>query len=463
MKKHSSSLIKLTLISMLFFTHIAFAANDKDPSIKLMTEIFPPYQYKHNDKLIGISTDIINAIQKEIKVNNKITVYPWSKAKSILDKNENTALYSMLRTPQREMSYKWVGPMTSMQLVFFKKKGSKIFLNSIEDAKKVNKIGVTKGVANYEMLTLQGFTNLEVLDTAEDEENIQKLVEGKIDLWPTLLKAGLYNSKLQGLLGEIEPITDVVAFRGDLYIAFNKQTNDDVILKWQNALNKLKKDKVIEKIINRYTIKNTDYSFFIKLLFGVLIVTAIVIFHNRKLSLLNKKLNKLQDELKAQVSHDYLTGLYNRRYFFDIANKLISFGKRSHNKTGIIILDIDEFKTVNDTYGHNVGDDVLKHLSLLMLNNFRESDVVARYGGEEFIILLPNTNIKESIKIASNFREIVENNVIKTDEGNTLNITISLGVDEVLENDKNIRESIQRVDQALYKAKNSGRNRVAQN
>jgi len=345
-------------------------------------------------------------------------------------------------------------------MVFFKKKGSKIVLNSIEDAKRVGKVGVTKGVANFEMLSIQGFKNLEIMTATDDEENIQKLVNGEIDLCPTLLMAGLYNASLQGLSGEIEPITNVVAFSGDLYIAFNKQTNDEIIQQWQNALDKLKKDKTVSKIIKRYSYEKIDYSFFIKILVGVFFIIAIVVYHNRKLSLMNKQLNQLQDELKDQAYRDYLTGLYNRRHFYSIADAVINLGKRNRQKTSVIILDIDKFKLINDSYGHKAGDEALKHLSLLMLKQLRVSDIVARYGGEEFVILLPNTSIEASINIASKLRKSVENEIIKVGNENTVNLTISLGVNEVLENDEDINGSLNRADKALYKAKNSGRNRV---
>jgi len=209
-----------------------------------MTEIFPPFQYRYDQKLIGISTDIVNAIQKEMHIENKIVAYPWQQAKKILDTTKNSALFSMLRTPEREKKYKWVGPLSTMRMVFFKKKGSKIILNSIDDAKKIRKIGVTKGVANFEMLNIQGFKNLDIINNADDERNIQKLVDGKIDLWPTLLMAGLYNARLSGLYGEIEPIKNVVAFKGDLYIAFNINTSDDIVKNWQIALDKLKKENI---------------------------------------------------------------------------------------------------------------------------------------------------------------------------------------------------------------------------
>ncbi len=221
-------------------------------NIKLMTEIFPPFQYKKNDKVVGLSIEIIDAIQQKIGSKNKVKVFPWTRGVKIVDVKKNTAIFSMLRTEERENKYKWVGPLTSMKLVFFKKKGSDIILNSIEDAKKVGKIGVSKKVANYEMLTAQGFKNLVVIQRRQDELNIKLLAHGRIDLWPTLLIAGIYHAKLMGVADKIEPIENVVAFAGEIYIAFNKQTDDKIIQKWQTALDALKKDKTVEKIIKKY-------------------------------------------------------------------------------------------------------------------------------------------------------------------------------------------------------------------
>lgn len=448
------------LITMFFISSASFAGSNIEAPIKLMTEIFPPFQYKHKDKVIGISSDIVNAIQKELEVDNEIETHLWSEAKEIIDNHENTALFSMLRTPERESDYKWVGPLSTMKLVFFKKKGSKITLNNIDDAKKIKRIGVTKGVANFEMLSNQGFRNLDVLTDFEDEENIRKLVDGEIDLWPTLLMSGLYNARLQGLAGEIEPIRDVIAFSGDLYIAFNIQTDDKIIQKWQSAFDKLKKEHVIDEIIGRYEAEKFNYSLIIKLFAGVLFIMAIVVYHNRKLSRMNKKLNELQGELQQQAEHDHLTSLYNRRYFEKISSTVIKLGKRSKQKTSIIIIDIDDFKLVNDTYGHHVGDNVIKFLSSSFLKNIRESDIAARVGGEEFVILLPNTNVESAIALASKIRSFVENSIININEKQTLKFTISLGVDEVLESDLDITPSLNRADKLLYKAKSSGKNRV---
>jgi len=221
--------------------------------IKVMTEIFSPYQFKDNidGHLIGISTEIVQAIQKEIGDTSKIKVYPWVRGNKILDKKKNTALFSMMRTSSREKKYKWVGPLDKLQIVFFKKKGSKITLKSIDDARKVHKIGVTKSVANYEILKSMGFKNLDVI-SGSDDKNIKKLLKGRIDLWPYVRAAGLYNAKKIGQAGMIVPIPGVTLAEGDLYIAFNKNTDDKIIQKWQKAFDKLLKNGTIAKIKARY-------------------------------------------------------------------------------------------------------------------------------------------------------------------------------------------------------------------
>lgn len=236
----------------IFLTLLLTLSTLSAQNIQLMTEIFPPFQYEKDKKLTGISIEIVDAIQKKIKSNLKVKVFPWTRGVKIVDLKKNTAIFSMLRTKERESKYKWVGPLTSMKLVFFKKKGSNITLNSLEDAKKVGKIGVAKKVANYEMLKAKGFKNLVLIQRGQDEQNIKLLAHGRIDLWPTLMMAGIYNAKLMRLEDKIEAIENVVAFEGDMYIAFNKQTDNAVIQQWQNALDTLKRDEVVKNIIKKY-------------------------------------------------------------------------------------------------------------------------------------------------------------------------------------------------------------------
>ncbi len=177
--------------------------------------------------------------------------------------------------------------------------------------------------------------------------------------------------------------------------------------------------------------------------------------------LLNEELIEAQSRLKEQTIRDPLTNLYNRRHLQDISQNLINISKREKTPLSILMLDIDKFKNINDTYGHSVGDDVIIQLALLLKNNTRESDVIARIGGEEFVILLPNTDKDGAFTIGHSLRELVEKETIIIDKNTNIHFTISLGVESVdNEYDFNIDEPLQRADKALYRAKESGRNRV---
>ena len=163
-------------------------------------------------------------------------------------------------------------------------------------------------------------------------------------------------------------------------------------------------------------------------------------------------------KFEHEASYDALTKIFNRNKFHYLFQEQEKILKRSNlNNLSFIILDIDNFKMVNDTYGHNVGDDVLVHLSNLIKSNIRGSDIFARWGGEEFVILLPNININKAKDIAENLRVIVESEPFDIVD----NITCSFGVSTFVEFDT-LETLVKRADDALYQAKESGRNRVCQ-
>jgi polar amino acid transport system substrate-binding protein len=239
----------ILLIVLLLLSNLSIA----EEKINLMAEILPPFQYYNEDKILtGISIEIIESIKTEIKSKVPIKIVPWSRGLKITKKRKNSALFSMLKTPGREKLFKWVGPLVDFSVVFFKKTGAPIYLKSVEDAKKVKKIGVTRNVANHEMLLALGFKNLDVLQSGADEKNIKKLVKGRIDLWPTAYFGGLYNAKNLGYEGMIEPIGDFPVFQGQLYLAFNITTADIIINKWQTALNVLRTKGILDKIVAKY-------------------------------------------------------------------------------------------------------------------------------------------------------------------------------------------------------------------
>lgn len=183
---------------------------------------------------------------------------------------------------------------------------------------------------------------------------------------------------------------------------------------------------------------------------------------------LNKKLSeeiseriKVESELKKLASIDFLTGLFNRRHFFDIAQTEFQRAKRYNKPLAVIIFDIDHFKGVNDSFGHLVGDQALVQISRLIQEIIRKTDVAARYGGEEFVILLPENNLESALLFAERLRGLVESSpILSQDE--KIHLTVSIGVAGV--DDASHAESfdhlISSADQNLYKAKNLGRNQV---
>ena len=171
-----------------------------------------------------------------------------------------------------------------------------------------------------------------------------------------------------------------------------------------------------------------------------------------------------QDELKFLASTDSMTKLYNRRYFSNISVHILDLAKRDNTDTSLIMLDIDKFKTVNDTYGHKVGDEVIILLAKKLQELSRKSDIVCRFGGEEFVILLPKTGINGALTISEKIKSEVENTVIHLANEVEFKFTVSIGVSQVNnKEDTNIETPIYRADKALYQAKKSGRNRICSN
>ena len=169
-------------------------------------------------------------------------------------------------------------------------------------------------------------------------------------------------------------------------------------------------------------------------------------------------------EVLKYATMDALTGLNNRRQFETRLKQEVSNSKRNNTPMCCMMLDVDYFKKVNDTYGHAAGDCVLKAVSEIIKTEIREYDIACRYGGEEFFIILPQTNIKEASLVAQRLRKVIEEAKINVDEAGLenvkyLKVTISVGVCEY-ENTMSANDIAQKADKALYEAKETGRNRV---
>jgi diguanylate cyclase (GGDEF)-like protein len=167
----------------------------------------------------------------------------------------------------------------------------------------------------------------------------------------------------------------------------------------------------------------------------------------------------MEFELARLASTDALTGLPNRRYFLDVANREVERMRRFSVSASVIMIDLDHFKDVNDTYGHATGDEVLRSSSRALQQRLREIDVLARLGGEEFVVVLPETDAQGAASAAEKLRCSLTNATVDSGD-NEIKMTASFGVAQVRSDDKSVDDVLDRADSALFEAKHSGRNCV---
>jgi diguanylate cyclase (GGDEF)-like protein len=186
-------------------------------------------------------------------------------------------------------------------------------------------------------------------------------------------------------------------------------------------------------------------------LFGFLLIAFPVIYFHVRFAFDTEKM------LYEYATVDPLTGLNNRRFFVSIAEH--EFTKRKRSNIAMILTDIDHFKKINDTYGHDAGDHVLKNIAALLMDEKRDDDLLARWGGEEFLFLLPDTTLEEAYLAAERIRAHIESGSISYSDTVRLTITSTFGVVERRDNET-FDETLARADIALYEGKHTGRNMV---
>lgn len=166
-------------------------------------------------------------------------------------------------------------------------------------------------------------------------------------------------------------------------------------------------------------------------------------------------LKQQKEKLEKMALHDQLTDLYNRHFLLDAATKKVSEAVRHQYSLSVLMLDIDFFKSINDEHGHAAGDTVLKAVAKLLKNEYRNEDIAARFGGEEFVVLLSHCDQTKAAMKANQLREKIE-----AMKPIGLKVTVSIGISELNNNETSFVDLLDKADQALYQAKESGRNKV---
>ena len=169
---------------------------------------------------------------------------------------------------------------------------------------------------------------------------------------------------------------------------------------------------------------------------------------------------RILEELRHLATVDGLTGLFNRRHFLELCERELQRARRYRLDVALLMLDADLFKTINDTYGHDVGDEVLQVIARLCQHQMRDADIVGRLGGEEFAILLPQTGLPDALGVAERLRKVIAQTTLPLFDGRMLRFTVSIGVGAGAAQTITLQELLKIADRALYTAKRRGRNQV---
>ncbi len=226
--------------------------------LTILTENLPPLNYLENGVLVGPSVEIVKEIQKRVGSRNPIQVYPWARAYKMALEDENVVLFGMTYTKVRHDKFKWVGPLATKRDILVARKDSGIKINSLDDAKKVKRIGTLRDDTRERLLKRHGFTNCEPV--SDEQLNAQKLVIGRIDLWAYKIPGLRTVCNLAGVdYNELEEVYHLREI--DLMIAFSKKTSDSIVQKWRDTFNEMLADGTILQIRKKWNMKLEDDPF----------------------------------------------------------------------------------------------------------------------------------------------------------------------------------------------------------
>lgn len=419
-----------------------------------------PFDYIDKNKHSGMGADYMKLISERLGINIKIIpTNSWAESLSIA-KDGGCDIISMLnKTPDRSKYLDFTDPFFTSQIIIISKE--RVWLTKGLNELSGKKVAVGEGYWLEENIR-KDFPNINLITKVSPEDTLRMVAEGDaFATVVTLIEAMLiirqeafsdlriigqtnYENKLRlGVPKDNELLLQILQ---KSVLSLSEEENNAIFSKWASIK--------IEEPFNYFLLwKISGLVFFILTIF---------LIWNRKLSKFNNSLKKLHkelaiknDTLKRLSITDKLTGLYNRMKLDSTLRNEIFRTRRYKKPLSIIIMDIDNFKSINDRFGHQTGDSVLKCTAKVLSQNVREVDIVGRWGGEEFLFICPNTNINGAFTLADNLRLKIENQVIN----NNISYTASFGVAQFMYEDDE-QSILYNADQALYDAKKNGRNRV---
>ena len=417
-----------------------------------------PLEMIKNGKHIGISADYFKLFKKKIGIPIRLVpTKTWVQSLAYAKSRKCDILSLAMSTSEREKYLNFTQPYISIPLVVATKL-DKLFVNDVGTIKR-EKLGITKGYAFIDILRKK-YPGINLVEVDSIQDGLQMVYEGKLYGFIDTLLSMTYELQ-KSYFGELKIAGK---FDNKWKLGVGVRNDDPLLLSVFNKAIGQISEKQKQKILNYWISIKYDRGFDYSLLKYIIIFLLFGIFSFIFRELTHRKYNKILEqknrELETLASTDMLTGIRSRRNFFDIAEQYILTAKRENKPLAFVMLDIDFFKKVNDTYGHMCGDEVLKNLTKIVSANLRKSDIFGRIGGEEFAIMLNNVDKNGALNVAQKIRKEISNNILEL-KGIKINITASLGL-AMLEHEDTLDSLYNRADKALYTSKQNGRNRVTE-
>ena len=405
-----------------------------------------PLESIQGTKHIGMAADYMNIIEDHLQT--PIILVPtetWTESLKYVETHKCDILSLAMETSERKKYLNFTQPYLVSPLVIATTT-DKIFISELKKVQR-EKLGIVKGYAHIELLKQQ-YPLINLIEVASVEEGLESVASG--DLFGFIDNLTIIGFQIQkNYIGTLK-ISGRIGQDFELGIGVR---NDDLLLlgildKAISAIDEKSKQSILNQWISINYQQGFDYALFWKILAVIALFLVFIMNRYQTLKFYNAKLEKLS-------TTDPLTKLYNRRYLNTNIERAYNLAKRYSTPFSIILMDIDDFKKVNDTQGHDEGDNVLLKVADVLLKQSRKNDIVGRWGGEEFLIICSHSDVNAAKVVAEKICRTIEKELFAQDTP----ITASFGIAE-FQNNENYDRLVINADKALYKAKEMGKNRV---
>ncbi|XOV80394.1 MAG: diguanylate cyclase [Aestuariibacter sp.] len=446
----------------------AFAQQQPNPKLTYCIDTdWLPYEALQDGQHVGMSKDYLYLVAEKAGIDLQLlNTSSWQESIRHL-KNGKCHLTPFLnRSPNREQYLEFSHILFEAPNVIITH-GDGIPIPSLAVIKN-EKVGAVRGYRLHEYIT-QSYPDVPVYEVPSEIAGIRLLAAGDIDVMvgsmhtivEHIQKNGLHNLRITGWLGLDDELRIGV---GKDHVHLLESINKAI-----SEISATQHNEIYRRWNNVKVVKEVDYGLLIKVVIPILLLTIILLVrhfmavrYGKRIEQKNKELLNLQASLKNKnnklhylSTHDPLTDLYNRVQISAEAEELIRRKKRGIHGCSLVFIDIDDFKYLNDHFGHNIGDSILKQFADVVKKCIRETDIIGRWGGDEFVVLCPGASLDEAQHFANRLQGALDQATFEQGA----NVKCSIGLSELAIEDS-LKQWLERADNAMYEAKSSGKHCV---